>query len=174
MKVNLCFFFFLRQNKVNLRTSTDSFYKIRLRQIWNLRPSALFYKNLHFVVGRFAYSAVCGNAYVRLRKELSTKQRTAFTASCFAKRYSPQKPDQDLNTHLIVPDHFSSKYFCGCFESIFVEEYSEPILASKIGALNKAASRVSTSFSPKSSQTVSSFFTEFWILTYAFTEDYKV
>ena len=39
------------------------FINLRLQQVWNLQPSALFYKNLRSRTGRFTYSAICGNTY---------------------------------------------------------------------------------------------------------------
>ena len=44
------------------------FINLGLRQILNLQPSALFYKNLRPVAGKFAHSAVCGNTYAPLIK----------------------------------------------------------------------------------------------------------
>ena len=78
MKVSLCleglkktfFFFFLRQNKVNLRTSTYVFHKSTASANINLQPSVLFYKNLRSAAGKFAYSAVSSNTYAPLLKHL--------------------------------------------------------------------------------------------------------
>ena len=58
------FFFFLRHNKkVNLRTWHAFLINLCLREILNLRPSALSYKNMRSAAGKFAHSAVSGNTY---------------------------------------------------------------------------------------------------------------
>ena len=73
MKVSLCFegsflFFFLSFFSYGIvelicEHRHTFFISLRLRQKLNLRPSALFHKNLRSAAGKFAHSAVCGNTH---------------------------------------------------------------------------------------------------------------
>ena len=68
MKISLCleerwgnfFSFFCGKTKLICEIRYTFFIILRLQQIRNLRPAALFYKNLRSTSGKFAYSAVCG------------------------------------------------------------------------------------------------------------------
>ena len=66
------------------------FINLRLRQKLNLRPSALFYKNLSSAKGKFAHSAVCGNTYVPPKELLLTLHLTfAFNVLASPKDFGP-------------------------------------------------------------------------------------
>ena len=56
----LFFFFFLRQNLVNLRTSTYIFKRSGKYQFCGLRHG---YKNLRSVAGKITFSVICGNTF---------------------------------------------------------------------------------------------------------------
>ena len=55
------FNFFCSIAKLICKLRHTIFINLRLRQIWILRPSALFKKNLRSAARKFAYSAVWGN-----------------------------------------------------------------------------------------------------------------
>ena len=59
----LFFYFFCGILKLICESRHKFFINLRLRRINNLRPSALFLRNLRSAVGKFTYSAACGNAY---------------------------------------------------------------------------------------------------------------
>ena len=66
-KLSWFFFFFLRGIvKLICEFRHTFFINLRLQQKLNLRPSALFHKNLRSAAGKFAHSAVCGNTYAPL------------------------------------------------------------------------------------------------------------
>ena len=56
-------FFFCGKIKLICELRHTFFINLPLRQIKNLRPSALLYKNQSSAAGKFGYSAVCGNTY---------------------------------------------------------------------------------------------------------------
>ena len=61
--LNIFFYIFCGIVKLICELRHTFFINLRLWQILILRPSALFLKNLPSAVGKFAYSAVCGNTY---------------------------------------------------------------------------------------------------------------
>ena len=62
-KILVCFSFFSGIVKLICKFWHIFFINLRLRQIFNLWPSLLFYKNLRSTAVKFADSAVCGNTY---------------------------------------------------------------------------------------------------------------
>ena len=59
----LLFSFFCGILKLIYELRHKFFINLWLRQINNLRPSALFLRNLRSAGGKFIHSAVCGNTY---------------------------------------------------------------------------------------------------------------
>ena len=70
IKVSLClegrFSFFCDIVKLICELQHKIFINLRFRQISNLQPSALFYKNLHSAACKFTHSVDCGSTYAPL------------------------------------------------------------------------------------------------------------
>ena len=78
VRVSLCFEPFCGIVKLICEFRHKFFINLRLRQKNNLRPSALFLRNLRSVAGKLTHSGACGNTYSYFSRFFISFQNNCF------------------------------------------------------------------------------------------------